>query len=63
MWPPTGVVYLDTNSFIYSVERIDPYRTSLDILWQSVSAGQVKVVTNVTVLHEVVPHINPDQLI
>ncbi len=46
IWPPTDTVYLDTNRFIYSVERIDPYRTLLDTIWQSVSAGQVKVVTS-----------------
>jgi len=53
IWPPAGVVYLDTNSFIYSVERIDPYRAVLDTLWQSVSAGQVKVVTSELTLLEV----------
>ncbi|MEO8972455.1 MAG: hypothetical protein ABI406_12735 [Ktedonobacteraceae bacterium] len=53
IWPPTGIVYLDTNSFIYSVERIDPYRTPLDTLWQSVSAGQIKVVTSELTLLEV----------
>ena len=53
IWPPTGSVYLDTNSFIYSIERIDPYRTPLDILWQFVSVGQVKVVTSELALLEV----------
>ena len=27
--PPNGPVYLDTSGFIYSVERIEPYRTLL----------------------------------
>jgi len=53
VWSPDGVVYLDANCFIYSVERIDPYRTTLDTLWQSVSAGQVKVVTSELTLLEV----------
>ncbi|HET8853404.1 MAG TPA: hypothetical protein VFN02_12840 [Ktedonobacteraceae bacterium] len=44
--PTSGTVYLDTNSFIYSVERIDPYRAILDILWQAVSVGQFTVVTS-----------------
>jgi len=43
--PTSGIVYLDANCFIYSVERIDPYRAILDTLWQTVSGGQVKVVT------------------
>jgi hypothetical protein len=36
--PASGMVYLDTNCFIYSVERIDPYRALLDALWQAVSS-------------------------
>ena len=44
--PANGTVYLDANGFIYSVERIDPYRAMLDILWLTVSAGQVTVVTS-----------------
>ena len=53
VWPPDGIVYLDANCFIYSVERIDPYCAILDILWQSVSARQVKVVTSELTLLEV----------
>ena len=51
--PISGTVYLDTNSFIYSVERIDPYRTILDMLWQAVSVGQFTVVTSELTLLEV----------
>lgn len=53
--PVTGYVYLDTNCFIYSVERIDPYRAVLDILWQTVSImdGELLVVTSELTLHEV----------
>lgn len=40
--PSEGKIYLDVNCFIYSVERIDPYRVSLDVVWQAVSAGGVK---------------------
>jgi predicted nucleic acid-binding protein len=49
----SGTVYLDTNSFIYSIERIDPYRTMLDTLWQAVSRGLLKVVTSELTLLEV----------
>ena len=28
--PASGIVYLDANCFIYSVERIDPYQAILD---------------------------------
>lgn len=51
--PASGTVYLDANCFIYSVERIDPYRTFLDTLWQTVSLGQLKVVSSELTLLEV----------
>ena len=51
--PANGTVYLDANGFIYSIERIDPYRSILDALWLTVSAGQVKVVTSELTLLEV----------
>ncbi|HET9918738.1 MAG TPA: PIN domain-containing protein [Ktedonobacteraceae bacterium] len=51
--PAEGTVYLDTNSFIYSVERIDPYRAILDTLWQTVSTGQFTVITSELTLLEV----------
>ncbi len=40
--PTSGTVYLDANSFIYSIERIDPYQDILNTLWQAVSTGQFK---------------------
>lgn len=51
--PTEGSVYLDTNSFIYSIERIAPYRGVLDTLWQAVSAGQFTVITSELTLLEV----------
>lgn len=51
--PESGTVYLDANGFIYSIERIDPYRSMLDTLWLTVSVGQVKVVTSELTLLEV----------
>jgi predicted nucleic acid-binding protein len=51
--PASGTVYLDANGFIYSIERIDPYRALLDILWQTVSTGQITVVTSELSLLEV----------
>jgi predicted nucleic acid-binding protein len=53
VWPTSGTIYLDANCFIYSVERIDPYRSILDTLWQAVSKGQVTVVTSELTLLEV----------
>ena len=37
--PANGPVYLDANGFIYSVERVEPYRTLLDPMWQQARAG------------------------
>lgn len=51
--PTSGTVYLDANTFIYSIERIDPYRAILDTLWQAVSMGQFRVVTSELTLLEV----------
>ena len=51
--PASGIVYLDANCFIYSVERIDPYQAILDALWRTVSVGQVKIVTSELTLLEV----------
>ena len=51
--PASGKIYLDANCFIYSVERIDPYRAVLDTLWQAVSVGQILVVTSELTLLEV----------
>ncbi|MDQ6644601.1 MAG: PIN domain-containing protein [Chloroflexota bacterium] len=51
--PTNGPVYLDANCFIYSVERIDPFRVILDTLWQAVSGGKITVVTSELTLLEV----------
>ena len=51
--PASGNVYLDANGFIYSIERIDPYRSVLDTLWQTVSTRQITVVTSALTLLEV----------
>jgi predicted nucleic acid-binding protein len=51
--PESGTVYLDANGFIYSIERIDPFRAMLDTLWLTVSAGQITVVTSELTLLEV----------
>ena len=37
--PANGPVYLDANGFIYSVERVEPYRTLLEPMWRQ-AAGR-----------------------
>ena len=44
--PSNGPVYLDTVGFIYSVERIEPYRTLLEPMWLEAQAGRFTVVSS-----------------
>lgn len=44
--PKEGTIYLDTNNIIYSVERIEPYRTALQPLWEAAQAGSITIATS-----------------
>ncbi len=44
--PHRGPIYLDACAFIYSVERIEPYRALLEPMWQQARAGQFVIVTS-----------------
>ncbi len=44
--PALGPAYLDANGFIYSVERVEPYRTLLEPLWQQARAGEFDVASS-----------------
>jgi predicted nucleic acid-binding protein len=50
--PLSGSVYLDANGFIYSVERIEPYCTVLEPMWQTARTSQFEVVCSELVLLE-----------
>jgi predicted nucleic acid-binding protein len=50
--PSAGPIYLDANGFIYSVERIEPYRTMLEPLWRLAQAGQFEIVSSELVILE-----------
>ena len=39
--PAAGPIYLDAAAFIYSVERIEPYRTLLDPVWRQARGGNI----------------------
>jgi hypothetical protein len=41
----SGPVYLDANGFIYSVERIEPYRTLLEPVWLSTQVNQFEIMS------------------
>jgi predicted nucleic acid-binding protein len=44
--PPAGSVYVDANTVIYAVEKIEPYKSFLDPLWSAAQAGQISIVTS-----------------
>jgi len=50
--PTSGPVYLDANGFIYSVERIEPYRTLLEPMWLSAQAGQFEIISSELIILE-----------
>ena len=51
--PAAGPIYLDANGFIYSVERIEPYRTLLEPMWAQAQAGQFEIVSSELVILEI----------
>ena len=44
--PPAGLVYLDASGLIYSVERVEPYRTLLEPMWQEAQDGNLTIVSS-----------------
>jgi len=50
--PSSGSVYLDANAMIYSAEKIDPYYTLLQPLWQAVKQSHIAVVSSELLLLE-----------
>ena len=44
--PTSGLIYVDAGSLIYSVERVEPYRTLLEPLWEQVQDGNLTVVSS-----------------
>jgi len=52
MLPNSGSVYVDANVIIYSVEKIDPYSTMLQPLWQAATQGQFVVISSELLLLE-----------
>ena len=44
--PVSGFVYVDANAVIYAVERIEPYRTLLEPLWQAAHDGEISFITS-----------------
>lgn len=51
--PPTGSIYVDTNTLIYRVEQVDSYLSAAAPLWDALDAGQREVATSELTLLEV----------
>ena len=50
--PPSGLIYIDASGLIYSVERVEPYRTLLEPMWQRVQAGDLAIVSSPIIVIE-----------
>lgn len=50
--PESGPVYFDSSAFIYSLERIEPYRTLLEPVWLAGQANQFQIISSELVLLE-----------
>lgn len=50
--PPSGVVYIDANAIIYSVEKIEPQCTLLQPLWLAAQTGSFTLISSELVLLE-----------
>lgn len=51
--PERGPLYLDSCIFIYSVERLEPYRTMLEPIWQKAGIGSLRLITSELTISEV----------
>ena len=44
--PLGGLGYIDASGLIYSVERVEPYRTLLEPMWQAAEYGTLTIVSS-----------------
>ena len=44
--PDRGSIYMDACGFIYSVERIEPYRALMEPVWRRAQTGRFSIVTS-----------------
>ena len=51
--PSAGLIYLDASGLIYSVERVEPYRTQLQPMWQEAQDGNLTIVSSPVLAVEV----------
>lgn len=51
--PDYGIAYVDTQVFIYSIEKISPYYDLLIPLWEASDAGKLTIITSELTIMEV----------
>ena len=44
--PSTGLIYIDASGLIYSMERVEPYRTLLEPMRQEAQEGNITIVSS-----------------
>jgi len=44
--PNRGIIYVDANCVIYSLETVEPYSSILRALWEAAATGRNDVVTS-----------------
>ena len=44
--PSDALIYIDASGLIYSVERVEPYRTLLEPMWQEAQDGNLTIVSS-----------------
>ena len=50
--PSSGLVYIDASGLIYSVERVEPYRTLLEPIWERAQNGNLTIVSSPVLVTE-----------
>ena len=50
--PDAGLVYIDASGLIYSMERVEPYRTLLEPMWLAAQYGNITIVSSPIVVSE-----------
>ena len=50
--PTGGSVYVDANAIIYSVERVEPYRSLLTPMWEEARAGRFSLASSELIVLE-----------
>ncbi|MXZ91530.1 MAG: type II toxin-antitoxin system VapC family toxin [Chloroflexi bacterium] len=51
--PTGGTAYVDANAIIYSVERVEPYRSLLAPMWEAARAGRFTLASSELVALEI----------